>query len=63
MLFKNCWCRKTCVGESTIKVILRWPEHEEQNKELEQAKNLTSFPGCQFEWKVRHIPPKYTTKQ
>ena len=42
---------ENCVGES-VRIVLRWADHEDSNKELEPAKHLKRFPDHQSEWKV-----------
>ena len=39
----NCLCGKNYVGESVGNVVLRWAEHEDPNKQMQPAKNLTWF--------------------
>ena len=45
----SCSCGENYVGESMRNVILRWAEHEDQNKQLEPAKHLKYFPDHEFE--------------
>ena len=44
-------------------IVLRWAEHEDPNKQSEQAKRLKYFPDHQFEWKVLTRAPENTRKR
>ena len=54
----NCSCGENYVGESVRNIVLRWAEHEDPNKQSEQAKRLKYFPDHQFEWKVLTRAPE-----
>ena len=56
-------CVVKTVGESVRNVVLRWPQHEDPNKQLEPAKHLKYFPDHQFVWKVLTWAPEYTRKR
>ena len=59
----ECSCGDTYIGETKRNAVIRWKEHNSNNKKSEPSKHLVQNPDHEFNWSILARAPQDNRKQ